>query len=217
MEQGKYIVLEGGEACGKDSQLARLGQTFKKEKIDYAIVREPHDAPIMGPKIKNLLTCDNEVEDFNSLSSWQQADLMNQARREIMPRVKEYRDNAQHVLASRFYCSTMVYQGYGAGLTGKELSQLRKQCFDATDMLMPTLVLILDVSYEVAQARMQAEGRTHDVNERQGREFHEGIRLGYLKEAKLYFYPVIDADQPFDDVAKKVWSYVEPHLFKERT
>ena len=52
--KGIFISFEGPEASGKSSQLKKLKQFFKEQKIPYIITREP-GGTIVSEKIRKII------------------------------------------------------------------------------------------------------------------------------------------------------------------
>jgi dTMP kinase len=86
------------------------------------------------------------------------------------------------VVSDRYAGSTIAYQGYGQGLQPAALSELVRW---ATDGLAADLSVLVDVSVEVAAARLAAGGRGRaDRLERLGRGFAGRVREGFLAQAE---------------------------------
>jgi dTMP kinase len=109
------------------------------------------------------------------------------------------------VVCDRFADSTVAYQGYGRGLERSLIERLNET---ATMGLKPHLTLLLDMPVDVGLAR---QGKADDAIGREGREFHERVRRGYLEMARLDpdRWRVLDATQPVERVEGQVWHAVE--------
>jgi dTMP kinase len=85
------------------------------------------------------------------------------------------------VLCDRFTGATLAYQGYGRGV---DHDALRTLATLATRGLEPEVTFLVDVSVAVSRERVAARARTSGVAadrlEREGPEFHERVRAGYL-------------------------------------
>jgi dTMP kinase len=104
------------------------------------------------------------------------------------------------VLSDRFIDASVAYQGYGRGLGSRLVQTLNAH---AAGRIVPDLTLYLDVPPEVAFARIG--GRRSDRFEREGLEFHERVRQGYL--ALMRGEPRIrriDATRAVDVVAAEI-------------
>ena len=89
------------------------------------------------------------------------------------------------VLCDRFGDATLAYQGFGRGL---DLAMLRVLVSYATLGRDPDLTLLVDVDVATSRARVAARAlashATIDRLEREGPEFHERVRRGYLQLAE---------------------------------
>ena len=224
--RGGYVVLEGGEGCGKDSQLTDLKGWLEEQGVRVSLVREPYDDPIVGPFIQGLLTGENPNGTFADLDSWQQAMLMNAARRGIRKQVAEYLHNGIWALASRNEDSTTVYQGWAGDIPTENFNEGARSTLTAINLAgsavenaHPDLVLILDINPEAAFRRMSDQGRELDVFERRPLEIQRRVRNGYLLESSRFRYggpDVIDADRPFEQVSQDIRRRVgELAVYKE--
>lgn len=106
-QRGKFIVLEGADYCGKDTQLGMLaGYLFSKDDRTFpSLTREPFG--VLRPKIREIL---KSSRDINQTSS-ELADLFIADRRDhlfhaILPDIGQGRI----VLCSRYRFSTCGYQ-----------------------------------------------------------------------------------------------------------
>lgn len=83
------------------------------------------------------------------------------------------------VVCDRFSDSTMAYQGYGQGADRGLIAKLT-----GLVGLTPDLTVVLDVSAEVAAARLAGRARQADRYERMDRGFHERVREGFREIAR---------------------------------
>ena len=121
------------------------------------------------------------------------------------------------VVCDRFIDSTRVYQGALGNVDAALLTGLEKLVVGPT---MPdlTLLLDLDVGTGLARARARRGGTAPaDRFEREGKAFHEALRLAYLRNAAAEpeRCVVLDASGDADHVAEAIWRAVEakfPHL-----
>ena len=84
------------------------------------------------------------------------------------------------VVSDRYAASTIAYQGYGQGLDPVALGNLARW---ATHGLAADLSILVDVSVEVAAARLAAAGRDRaDRLESLGQDFAARVREGFLAQ-----------------------------------
>ena len=204
MSRGKFITFEGGEGCGKSTQIKRLKEALEKEGVEVLLTREP-GGTWLSEEIRHLIK-DQETDapcDRSELL------LFLAARAQLVKNViRPALETGKWVLSDRFSDSTLAYQGYGRGLP---LDDLRQMNDFACEGLKPDLTLLLDVDSEVARARMRsreaATDTTADRIERAGDEFHARLRAGFAELAKSEPDRIvtIDANGTQDEVWELVW------------
>lgn len=196
---GRLIAFEGGEACGKSTQAARLA-----ERLGAVLTREPGGTPV-GERVREVLL-DPSVAWIDDRA---EALLMAAARAQHVAEVIAPALGAgRHVVTDRFSHSSIAYQGYGRGLDIGEVTQLSEW---ASSGRWPDLVVLLDVDPEVAEAR---RSRQRDRLEGAGADFHRRVRAGFLALAAAdpQRWVVVDGATPVDDVAAAVVEAVASRL-----
>ena len=195
MTKGLFITFEGGDGCGKTTQIKLLDEYLRNKGYKTLLTREPGSKGL-GVKLREiLLNYDGEVsptcESFLFLADRaQHVDCI----------VKPALDDGVIVLCDRHTDSTVAYQGYGRGLDLEEIHHLNKL---ATSGLKPDLTIVLDVDVETSQARVGGE---KDRMESAGQEFFERVRKGFLEIAKSEpdRVKVIDSKQTIEDIHKQI-------------
>ena len=200
MARGLFITFEGGDGCGKTTQIKLLDEYLRNKGYKTLLTREPGSKGL-GIKLREiLLNYDGEVsptcESFLFLADRaQHVDCI----------VKPALDDGVIVLCDRHTDSTVAYQGYGRGLDLEEIHHLNKL---ATSGLKPDLTIVLDVDVETSQARVGGE---KDRMESAGLEFFERVRKGFLEIAKSEpdRVKVIDSKQTIDDIHKQILELIK--------
>ena len=207
MTTGKFISFEGGEGCGKSTQVKKLKAALEAQGIEVVLTREPGGTPL-AEKIRSLLK--DEEED----APCDRAELLLflAARAQLVRNViRPALAAGKWVVSDRFSDSTFAYQGYGRGL---DLGAIANANDFATGGLRPDLTLWLDVEPEVAAARMRsretATNTAADRIERAGAEFHARLRAGFaaLAAAEPERIVKIDASGSPEAVAEAVWKSI---------
>lgn len=201
--RGRFITFEGGEGCGKSTQVKRLAEHLASKGIEVVLTREPGGTRL-AELIRGLLKDEREDPpcDRSELLLFLAARAQ-LVRNVIGPALA----SGKWVLSDRFSDSTFAYQGYGRGLP---LDVLRLANDFACDGLKPDLTLLLDVRPEVAAARMRrreaATNTSADRIEQAGDGFHSRLRAGFLEMAKAEpeRIKVIDANGSPDDVWARI-------------
>lgn len=205
MSSGRFITFEGGEGCGKSTQVQRLKEALEAEGKEVLITREP-GGTWLGEEIRRLLKDQEEDPPCDRAEML----LFLAARAQLVKNViRPALGRGVWVISDRFRDSTMAYQGYGRGLS---LDFIDDANDFACNRLKPDLTILLDVSAETSFERMRGrEAATHtqaDRIERAGDEFHARLRKGFLEMAakEPERFAVIDANGTPDEVWNEVWT-----------
>lgn len=205
MTRGLFITFEGGEGCGKSTQIRRLAARLERAGVDVVLTREPGGTRL-AELIRSLLK--DEPEDPPCDRS--ELLLFLAARAQLVRNViRPALAAGKWVVSDRFSDSTFAYQGYGRGLP---LDFLRLANDFACDGLRPDRTILLDVPPETARKRMRAREMATNVAadriERAGEEFHARLRAGFLEMAasEPERIAMIDASGTPDEVEAKVAS-----------
>lgn len=199
MSKGLFITFEGGDGCGKTTQIKLLDEYLRNKGYKTLLTREPGSIGL-GEKVREiLLNYDGEVssvcESFLFL-----ADRAQNMDCIIKPALEE----GVIVICDRHTDSSVAYQGYGRGLDIERINMLNNI---ATSGLKPDLTIVLDVDVETSQARVGSE---KDRMESAGIEFFERVRKGYLEIAKQEpeRVKVVDAKQTIEDIHNQILELV---------
>lgn len=208
MIRGRFITFEGGEGCGKSTQVQRLHEALVREGVEVVLTREP-GGTWLSEKIRYLIK--DQTEDAPCDRS--ELLLFLAARAQLVRNViRPALEAGKWVVSDRFSDSTLAYQGYGRGLP---LDILRAANDFACDGLKPDLTLLLEVDPKVAQQRMHSrEVATHteaDRIEQAGEAFHERLRRGFreLAAAEPERIVSIDANGTPDEVWEQIWKLLK--------
>jgi len=209
--QGRFITFEGGEGCGKSTQVGRLAAALEARGVRVVRVREPGGTPL-AEKVRGLLK--DELADPPCDRS--ELLLFLAARAQLVRNViRPALADGAWVVSDRFSDSTIAYQGYGRRL---DIDFIKRANAFACDGLKPDLTLLLDVEPQVAAARMRrreaATNTTADRIELAGDEFHARLRAGFLEMAAAEPERIrrLDANGTPDEVWEMVWKSVTPFL-----
>jgi dTMP kinase len=198
--QGKFIVLDGPDGCGKTTQTKLLVDWLKDKGVAVETFREPGGTAI-GEKVRQILLNPNHI----AMSTSAEVMLYMAARVQLWAeKIAPALEKNQCVVLDRWLSSTCAYQGYAGGFAMEKVIKIAEDCLGRP---WPDLTIILDVDLETASQRLN---RNLDRMERKGDGYHQKVREGFLKlarEQKDFF--VIDATQDIDAVHKKVIETVE--------
>lgn len=176
---GKFITFEGGEGCGKTTQIGLLAADLEQRGYDVLHVREPGGTAV-GERIRSILL----AKESDGLDSVAELMLYEAARAQICKDViRPALAAGKIVLCDRFYDSTIAYQGYGRGL---DVQLIRRLNDAATDGLKPdaTIMLFID-SVEGLRRAMGVTGGDGEGDriEAAGLAFHQRVHDGFARIA----------------------------------
>lgn len=199
VKRGRFITFEGGEGCGKSTQIKRLEEYLRTSGVEVLLTREPG-----GTRLAELVRGLLKDEKVDPPCDRAELLLFLAARAQLVRNViKPALESGKWVLSDRFSDSTFAYQGYGRGL---DLDVLAVANDFACEGLKPDLTLLLDVPPEVAAARMRRResetNTTADRIELAGDEFHSRLREGFreLAAAEPDRIVTVDASGTPDEV-----------------
>ena len=201
-----FITLDGGDGCGKSTQIRHLAERFTKQGHSVVLCRDPGTTPL-GDAVRDILLNKKglAIADITELL------LFSAARAQLVREIiQPALASGQIVLSDRFLASTYAYQCYAGGVSEEVFSLV---CAAAVGSVLPDLGIILDISYEVAVRRI-GHRAVPDRMESKGEDYHRQVREGFLRyaAAEPERYSVIDAALSPDDVAELVWSRISPNI-----
>jgi dTMP kinase len=208
---GIFVTFEGGEACGKSTQVKRLKLRLEAIGRKVIAVHEPGFTEI-GSAIRHLLL---HAKEGNAMQAVTELLLFEASRAQLVAEViRPSLAKDIIVLSDRFYDSTTVYQGIARGL---DCAFIRMVNEFVVQECKPILTLLLDIDIEASLIRQMRRVRPvwgGDRMERLPSEFFEKVRQGYLETARAEpdRIKVIDAARAEDQVEQQIWDQVNAVL-----
>lgn len=212
MKKGFFIVFEGTDGSGKSTQAERLHRRLLDEGVDCLLTEEP-GGTAEGRHIRDLVLdpecpISPKTELFLFL-----ADRAEHVDKVIRPAL----ETGKTVICSRYFYSTLVYQGFARRLAGFEF--LEELNLFSVDNIRPDIVFFIDVhpGQGLSKAKAARKKPFHryggDRIEQQGAEFQERVRRGYLELADRYkkTFVVIDGGRDIHEVGETIY-----FTFKEK-
>ena len=223
----RFIVLDGGEGCGKSTQIGLLTRRLLDHGISTLCVRDPGATPVSEAIRQILLDPAND-----DMSMRCEMLLYMAARAQLMAqRIAPALASGQWVVSDRFVSSTLAYQLGGDGLTAEEIMSVARVALAGR---LPDLTLILDMPVEQSQARVlpkfqiplpiegaaeQAHAETHhgvvkDRIEQRPLDYHRKVRDSFLAQARRDpdHVKIVSAANSQEAVAEDVWRVIRPLL-----
>jgi dTMP kinase len=203
---GLFITFEGGEGCGKSTQIAALKARLEALGKTVVQTREP-GGTALGESVRKLLQYDDAGQGMSP-----EAELLlfaasraQHVRELIAPAIAE----GQIVLCDRFLDSTTVYQGVARAIDSKKVDTINQFAIGDTN---PDLTILIDLPPEIGLARVHARSDGQlDRMEKEAIEFFQAVRQGYLDLAKSEpkRFLVLDGSQSVEELETQIWQKVE--------
>lgn len=196
MKKALFITFEGTEGGGKSTQIRNTAAFLKKNKHKVLLLREPGGTRVSEAIREVLLNPENKGMSAEAELLLYLAARAQLVREKILPALEK----GVSVILDRFEDSTFAYQGYGRGLSMKNIETVSRLWVRGG--LKPDLTIILDID----PAKGLARGGRHDRMEKESMKFHRRVRQGFLSLARKNpkRYGVIDATLSIKEVAKLV-------------
>jgi dTMP kinase len=194
--KGKFIVVEGIDGCGGETQTKKMSDFLKAKGIDHVRLRHPNYKTPLGKLIsRGLYGKDNFPKAIQMLLYFTE---IFQERDEIMRMVNE----GMVVIADRYFTSTLAYQGQDK----KDLEKLLgiEKMFS---LPKPDICILIDISPETSYARKQKEKKGNLDNFEKDLSFLKKSAKNYAKLAKddvFCKWEVIDGEGSKDEVFEKI-------------
>jgi dTMP kinase len=195
---GVFVVLEGGDGCGKSTQLQLLVSRLRDLGREVVATREP-GATEAGAAIRSLVLGGGDL-DPRAEALLIAADRAEHVAEVILPAL----ERGAIVVSDRYIPSSLAYQGVARGLGVDEIALLSEW---ATGGLAPDLVIVLDVSPSEAAGR---RARPEDRMEREPDSFRAAVNQAYRDLASRFGWTLIDGAEPVEGVADEIWAAVRP-------
>ena len=206
---GLFITFEGGEGCGKSTQIGAL--KARLEAMDKTVVqtREPGGTDL-GESVRSLLQHDDAGQGMSPETELLlfAASRAQHVRELIAPAITK----GQIVLCDRFLDSTTVYQGVARAIDSKKVETINQFAIGDTK---PDLTILIDLPPEIGLDRVynRSDGQL-DRMEKEAIEFFQAVRQGYIDLAKSEpkRFLVLDGNQSIEELETQIWQRVEAIL-----
>lgn len=211
--KGKLIVFEGINGAGKDVQTNLLNLKMEAEGYNTFVTRNPTSNLPVGSLMRKEYLTGNRLHDNEMLALLLAADRYEQCF--MKGGIKDKLDEGFHVICSRFYLSSLAYQGYIDEMHTNILHiiDLNKEVIDR---FVPDITIYLDLNPELVPERVKLANERVDINENIERAFlsHKGYANAIVCRSahpSEHIY-IIPADNSIEDIHNAVWALVEPIL-----
>ena len=202
-----FIVIEGQDASGKDTQAGLLAEYLRaqgKKVITYSESGNGSDDKFVQAGAAANLNKDFDV-DIRTHALLYLVNRYEQWRRLAEPALK----NGDVVIITRNWLSTLIYMGYVGGMSKNTIVRLHKLIMPEK-YFNPDKIVVFTISDEEQAKRLGTQGRTGEVWKSKGNEFQQKLNAAYLKVAKDYNIPTVDASGIIEEVFNKIVNLLQP-------
>jgi len=166
--KGKYIIIEGGEGCGKTTQANLLFNWLNELNIPCYLGREPGGIAPAEDVRKILKNPEYQIDSISELFGFAFA------RSLFFEQIVEpNRKKGNHFIADRSGFSTEAYQGYAGGVLLKNIKLINKI---AMRNIKPDLGFIIDIDPLIGLKNEIEKDRFG----KKGLKYHQKVRQGFL-------------------------------------
>ncbi len=206
---GLFITFEGGEGCGKSTQIARLRGRLEAGGHSVLQTREPGGTEL-GESIRQLLQHDSAGHGMVP-----EAELLLFAAaraQHVHETIAPALADGSIVLCDRFMDSTTIYQGVARAVDPRQVDAINHFAVGAT---RPDLTILIDLPAEMGLIRIRQRGAGQlDRMEQEAIEFYQAVRQGYLdlaaREPKRFV--ILDGSQEVETLENQIGALVEARL-----
>lgn len=202
---GRFLSLEGVEGVGKTTNLQFIVDFLQSQQIEVVCTREPGGTDT-GERIREVL-----LDPSLSMSSETELLLMFASRRELVQtRILPALAAGSWVISDRFTDASFAYQGAARALGFEKVRQLESWLLED---FKPDCTMFLDLPVEIGLQRMTQRSEADRI-EREGVEFFERVRSGYLDRIATDpdRFAVIDASQSLAAVQESIASVLRQQI-----
>lgn len=208
---GRFISFEGGDGCGKSTQIKATAEWLTQSGQQICLTREPGDTPL-GAELRRLLLSGEHVPVPECELLLFLADRVQHVKTVIQPAMQA----GQWVLCDRYSDSTRAYQLAARQLSG-QITELDTLLNFAEAGCKPDCTLWLDMPLALASERMRgrvAEGEESTRLDDESKAFHARVRDGFAHIAGAEPERVhrIDAQGSIDQVQQRIRSVLAQWL-----
>ena len=197
---GKFIVLEGIDGCGKTTQINKLSKWLPKScliKKNATLIktREPGGS-ILGKEIRDMIL-NNKSNSPSILTELllYSADRAEHISKIILPALQD----GNWIISDRFSGSTLAYQGYGREISIDTIKKLENI---VCQNIRPDLTFFLEISPE--ESILRRKNQVPDRIESEGLEFLKKVNDGFKLIAIENNWEIIKASKDVDSISKQI-------------
>jgi len=199
--EGKFIVLEGIDGCGKTTQINELSKWLPKSGLinknaSLIKTREPGGS-ILGREIRDMILKNNKSNSPSILTELllYSADRAEHISKIILPALQ----NGNWIISDRFSGSTLAYQGYGREINIDIIKKLENI---VCKNIKPDLTFFLEISPE--ESILRRKNKVADRIESEGLEFLKKVNDGFKLIALENNWEIIKASEDLHSISQQI-------------
>jgi len=199
--EGKFIVLEGIDGCGKTTQINKLYNWLPRSGLinknsTLIKTREPGGS-LLGRDIRNMILKENQSDPPSNLTELllYSADRAEHISKIILPALQ----NGDWIISDRFSGSTLAYQGYGREINIEIIKKLEDI---VCQTIKPDITFFLELSPE--ESLYRRKNKATDRIESEGLEFLKKVNHGFKLIALENNWEIIKASEEIPLIAEKI-------------
>ena len=188
---GKYIVIEGGDGCGKTTQ-ARLLEGYLKKSHDVIVTREPGGSEF-SERIREILKDPALNKFLDPLTEF----LLFSAARSALYRteVKPALEQGRIVVSDRNDLSSHVYQGIVGGVSIELISAVSANILNKNNIpIKPDCGIIINpitINSDQIKKLIEEDSKKSDRFHHKGLEYHLKVYKAYEEVAKQRGFHIV--------------------------
>jgi len=199
--EGKFIVLEGIDGCGKTTQINELSKWLPKSGLmnknaTLIKTREPGGS-ILGREIRDMILNTHKSIAPSNLTELllYSADRAEHISKIILPALQ----NGNWIISDRFAGSTLAYQGYGREISIDIIKKLENI---VCQNIRPDLTFFLEITPE--ESILRRKNKVADRIESEGLQFLKKVNHGFKLIALENNWEIINASEDLNSVSQQI-------------
>lgn len=192
-----FIVIEGQDATGKDTQAGLLAEYLRKKGQNVVTYSESGNGS--EDEFVQLVAKANLNKDFDT-------DIRTHALLYLVNRYEQWRKLAEPalkkgdtVIITRNWFSTLIYMGYVGGMSKSTIIRLHKLIMPEK-YFKPDKMVVFTISDEAQAKRLGTQGRSNEVWKSKGESFQQKLNNAYRKVIAEYDLPELSAEGTIEEI-----------------
>jgi dTMP kinase len=205
-KEGKFIVIEGIEGCGKGTQTKILSDFLNKKGINVITKKYPEYGFPIGELINNWLY--SKEYDFNpeAQTLLYFADFIKD--KEVL---ENYLKNGKVIVSDRYFTTTIIYQK----IKGFPLEKML-QLANIFDLRKPDLTIYIKISPETSFERKMKQKGIKDMDRHEkDKKFLYSLYENYEEMSRNNIFckwTTVDGERPIEETSKDLIKIVNKLL-----